>query len=291
MNPIYSICMCNYNMARTLGQAVDSIAVQLDGRFEIVLVDDGSSDDSVPIMRELAARYPIIRVVALNRDRKRKLGETRNVSIREARGMYCLLHLDCDDGWGSHLAAWIEVFHQIEVAIGTDILLAGQQVHIAKRSLLLAHGPYPNIFRGEDRAMYTRFSALELLWFLDHEVFRARLPHPKGKSLRRAAVYTIDHMTTDFRSGAHFGYYICSEMKKAKKRTLKLILLRLAMLPAAWTLSKCKPAILYGPKLGHEEFSNYRKEHTDNFSGLMRRHNSAPDWSRLPSSSRSIFER
>ena len=62
MRPIYSICMCNYNMARTLERAVSSVAEQLDDRFEIVLVDDGSSDDSVSIMHDLAARYPINRL-------------------------------------------------------------------------------------------------------------------------------------------------------------------------------------------------------------------------------------
>lgn len=292
MSPTYSICMVNYNMARTLGQAVDSVASQLNNDFEIVLVDDSSSDDSVRVMRELAARYPIIRVVTLDRDRNRKLGETRNVSIREARGQYCLLHVDCDDVWGPHLVAWVEVFHQIESAISMDILLVGQQVHMAKRGLLLSHGPYPNIFRGQDRHMYLRFGALGLFWYLEHEVFRTRLPHLTSEKYRRTVIHTIDHMTTDFRSGLGFRESVRSEMAKAKEWRLKLILFRLAMLPVAWSLAKFKPPIRYEISLaGPQGVTDHRKSHTGTFAELMRRHGGIPDWSRLPPASRRIFDR
>ncbi|MYB77341.1 MAG: glycosyltransferase family 2 protein, partial [Chloroflexi bacterium] len=226
MTPVYSICMCNYNMAHTLEQAVTSVAAQLDDRFEIVLIDDGSSDDSVSIMRELSAHYSIIRVISLKRNRSRKLGATRNFGIREARGQYCLLHLDCDDTWEPHIVSWINVFHQIEAAVGTDILLAGQQIHIAKRDLLLEHGPYPNVFRDEDRIMYRRFAALGILWFLEHKVFRTRLPHRKTKNFRRTIVHTIDHITNDFRLGERLSNYIWLEVRHARTRTLKLTFFR-----------------------------------------------------------------
>ena len=291
MDPLYSICMCNYNMAHTLEQAVSSVAEQLDERFEIVLVDDGSSDSSLSIMRDLAVRYPIIRVVPLQRDRARKLGETRNVSIREARGAYCLLHVDCDDVWEPHLIAWVEVFHQIEAAIGTDFLLTGRQVHMAKRNLLLAHGPYPNVFRGEDRAMYVRFAALGLLWFLEHRVFRTRFPHPTAVKYRRTITHTIDHMTSDFRSRQHLGSYFLAEMAQTQGRTLRLILFRSLMMPICWLLAKFKPPIQHGSIPGAEGFSDYREKHRGTFPDLMRRHNGTPDWSCMPSSSRPIFER
>ncbi|MCY4261304.1 MAG: glycosyltransferase family A protein [Rhodobacteraceae bacterium] len=289
MTPVYSICMCNYNMARTLEQAVTSVAAQLDDRFEIVLVDDGSSDNSVPIMRNLASQYSSIRIVPLKRDRNRKLGETRNISIREARGYYCLLHLDCDDVWDPHIVAWIEVFHQIEAAVGGDVLIAGRQIHMAQRDLLLRHGPYPNIFRGEDRNMYRHFSALGILWFLEHEVFRTRLSYPKSKYYHRAISHTIDHMTNDFRGGSRLGSYILSEMVQTTERASRLILFRLSLLPISWLLAKFKPPIQ--PGLGAKGFSEYREKHRGTFSDLMRRYNRAPDWSRLPASSRPIFDR
>ena len=291
MTPIYSICMCNYNMARTLEQAVTSVAAQLDDRFEIVLVDDGSLDDSVSIMRKLASRYSSIRVFPLRRDRNRKLGETRNISIREARGEYCLLHLDCDDVWDPHIVAWIEVFHQIEAAVDGDVLIAGQHISMAKRDLLLRHGPYPNIFRGEDWNMYNHFSALGILWFLEHEFFHTRLSHPKSKNYQRAIFHTIDHMINDFRGGSSLGSYILWEMMQTTERKLRLILLRLSLLPTSWLLAKFKPPIRSGPMSDPKGFSEYREKHRGTFSDLMRRHERAPDWFRLPASSRPIFDR
>lgn len=283
-------------MARTLDQAVISVAEQLDDRFEIVLVDDGSSDDSVSVMRELAGRYPIIRVIALRRDRRRKLGETFNVSIREARGIYCLLHIDCDDIWEPHLIAWVEVFHQIESAIGTDILLSGQQVKMAKRNLLLNHGPYPNIFRAQDLAMQMKFSNMGILWFLNHEIFRTRLQHSKIKKWYRIIIHTIDYMINDLRYSKNFDTYIRLDTINSNHRSMMVNFLRFSLLPmlipVAWYLKKFKPPVLPTVSLHtHKSRLDYRATHTGTFSDLMRRHNSIPDWSRLPAASRPIFKR
>ena len=178
----YSICMVNYNMADTIYRAVSSVALQLTSEFEIVLVDDGSSDRSLEVMDSLQTRFPFIRIVPLQRDRNRKLGETRNISIREARGEYCLLHIDCDDVYEHHLISWIAVFHQIEKAAGDGILLAGQHINMARRSELMKHGPYINIFRGEDRHMWSRFAAMNKLWIFDHVDFATRLPKQQNKN-------------------------------------------------------------------------------------------------------------
>ena len=53
-NVKYSICLSNYNMARTLKSVLRSILDQIDRKYEVVLVDDGSKDNSV----EIAKKYP-----------------------------------------------------------------------------------------------------------------------------------------------------------------------------------------------------------------------------------------
>ena len=291
MKPLYSVCMCNYNMAKTISRAVDSIASQLDERFEIVLVDDGSTDDSVSVIHELVAQHPSLRVVTLTRDRRRKLGETRNLSVREARGDYCLLHLDCDDVWEPHIVAWVEVFHQIESAIGSNILLAGQQLHMARRDLLLRHGPYPNIFRGEDRAMYARFGSLGILWFLEHQVFRTRSPLTRGRTWRRFVAYTFDHLLNDFRRGERLGNYILSEIKEVRTKSTAYAVYRMGILPLTWVLAKLKRPVLSDvPIRTYKAIFDYRNAHTGSFSGLMLRHGAVPDWPRISQPSRKIFD-
>ena len=86
--PIYSICICNFNMSNTLEISLKSILDQIDDRFEVVVVDDGSTDTSLNILFRIKSHYKQLRIIPLIRDRRRKLGETRNISIRAARGKY-----------------------------------------------------------------------------------------------------------------------------------------------------------------------------------------------------------
>src|SRR3990172_7137573 len=105
--PTYSICICNYNMADTLERALVSVLDQVDRDYEILVIDDGSSDESVSILRALAGRYTALRVIELERDPKRRLGETRNISVREARGEYVILHVDTDDVWEPYIKDFV----------------------------------------------------------------------------------------------------------------------------------------------------------------------------------------
>src|SRR5258708_3362172 len=87
--PVSVIIPC-YNGRRFLSQAIDSVLVQTIVPGEIIVVDDGSTDDSA----EVAESYgPPVRVI-----RQANQGESaaRNVGIAAARGDY-LLFLDADD--------------------------------------------------------------------------------------------------------------------------------------------------------------------------------------------------
>lgn len=290
LTPLYSICMVNYNMTDTLQRAVSSVANQLDRRFEIVLVDDGSTDGSVGVMRGLVERFPLIRAVPLKRDVRRRLGETRNVSVREARGRWCLLHLDCDDVYEPHIPGWVEAFHQIENAVGFDIMVAGQHIHMAKRELLLKNGPYINIFRGEDRDMYVRFGAQNLLWFMDHIDFCTRLPKTRKQRIQRTLSHTFDHMITDFRAGTTFQDYLRFEGIKARERSLKLILLRAILLPITWLAAQFMIPIRHNQALdGHASVQDYRTAHRGTLTGLLGRFGTRPDWDKIPAESRHMF--
>ena len=49
MKPTYSVCVCNYNMAETLEVSLKSVLDQLDERYEVVVVDDGSKSIISPL--------------------------------------------------------------------------------------------------------------------------------------------------------------------------------------------------------------------------------------------------
>jgi|GEM_PF-1447373 len=90
--PKVSVLMTVYNGAIYLREAMDSILGQSFADFEFVIVDDGSSDASVRIVRSYAD--PRIRLIVSPKN----LGQTPalNVGLRECRGRY-VARMDADD--------------------------------------------------------------------------------------------------------------------------------------------------------------------------------------------------
>lgn len=196
----YSICMCNYNMVGTLRQAIESIAAQISDRYEILVVDDGSTDGSVELLEKLEWEIPQVRVIYLQRDSSRKLGETRNIAVQESAGMYCLLQMDCDDVYTGGITDFVNAYHELAKGLGESIYLKGNKINISTKEFLLSIGPYINIYRGEDREMWGRVIALEKFFVLQHMpiVIRGR-PSELWPKFRKAVVDTYDQMLNDFR--------------------------------------------------------------------------------------------
>jgi glycosyltransferase involved in cell wall biosynthesis len=86
---LVSVVIPCYNQARFLGEAVQSVLAQTYPDVEIVVVDDGSTDNT----SEIAAAYPGVRCI---RQDNRGLSEARNTGLRYCLGSY-LVFLDADD--------------------------------------------------------------------------------------------------------------------------------------------------------------------------------------------------
>ena len=68
MNPLISVCIPTYNGAKYLKECLDSVLTQTLTDFEILIVDDRSSDNTVDIAQEYANRDPRIRVIVNERN-------------------------------------------------------------------------------------------------------------------------------------------------------------------------------------------------------------------------------
>ena len=87
-----SIVVPVYNRATLIGRCVASVLTQAFGDYELILVDDASTDDSLARMREFSD--PRIRIV--QHERNRGTGAGRNTGIDAARGEW-IVFLDSDD--------------------------------------------------------------------------------------------------------------------------------------------------------------------------------------------------
>lgn len=98
--PKVSIYMPAYNRENYIKEAIESAVNQTFQDLEIVVCDDGSTDRTPEILKELQAKYnkqgerPLIRVI--KHDTNKGIAAGWNSALRIARGMY-FLHLDSDD--------------------------------------------------------------------------------------------------------------------------------------------------------------------------------------------------
>ena len=91
--PEFSIVVPIYNVEGYLKKCLDSILNQTFVDYEIILVNDGSTDQSLSIIKEYMSKYPDIKLI--NQENK-GLSEARNSGLKEARGNY-VLFVDSDD--------------------------------------------------------------------------------------------------------------------------------------------------------------------------------------------------
>jgi glycosyltransferase involved in cell wall biosynthesis len=104
-----SVIIPAYNRAHTLRRALDSVIAQKGADFEILLVDDGSTDHTKLLTEGFAQKKPDFRYFYQNNQGP---SAARNLGIREAKGDY-LAFLDSDDEWlPGKLTAQLEFFAQ-----------------------------------------------------------------------------------------------------------------------------------------------------------------------------------
>lgn len=84
--PTLSVVMPNYNHARYLPTAIEELLTQSRPPDELLVLDDASTDNSLEVLRELAARHRVIRVISLERN-SGVLAAHRRL-FAEARGDY-----------------------------------------------------------------------------------------------------------------------------------------------------------------------------------------------------------
>ncbi len=101
---LVSVIVPVYNRAKLVTRAIDSVLKQSRPPLEIIVVDDGSTDETPDVLRQYGSKIKIIRQA------HRGVSAARNRGIRSARGQWIAL-LDSDDEWLPKKLAMAEEFH------------------------------------------------------------------------------------------------------------------------------------------------------------------------------------
>ena len=100
--PLVSVIIIFLNAERFIQEAIESVFAQTYDSWELLLVDDGSTDGSTSIALGYASQYPgKVRYLEHAGHQNRGMSAARNLGIRNATGDYIAL-LDADDVWLPH---------------------------------------------------------------------------------------------------------------------------------------------------------------------------------------------
>jgi glycosyltransferase involved in cell wall biosynthesis len=92
MEPIVSVVIPNYNYAHYLGDTLDSVFAQTYSHLELIVVDDGSQDESEALVRSYG------KLIRFIRQNNQGVSVARNRGVQESKGQY-IAFLDADDLW------------------------------------------------------------------------------------------------------------------------------------------------------------------------------------------------
>lgn len=129
-----SVVMPIHNASKYLRQTLETVCEQSLREIEIILVENGSTDNTMDIINEFAVKDPRITGISIG---KSNPGHARNVGISMARGRY-LQFLDADDHFEANLLqdAYYRAYDS-----ATDILLFGMKEKLPNGEVHVVHNP------------------------------------------------------------------------------------------------------------------------------------------------------
>lgn len=195
----YSVCITHYNCARTVRVSLKSLLSQLDSNFEVVIVDNRSTDGSLDILKEYESEG-MIRLLSTRCSR----GEGRQLALQRSEGEYVVSGLDMDDTFRPSLQNLLKFYH--DRTEGMLLSGAGEATMIAPRKLLLDLGGWKNLQfrenwelcrRAAEKGMY-RWTIFPLVSQTNqHDERKKRLQSLKYRFIRYRENIRVGHKIFD----------------------------------------------------------------------------------------------
>jgi O-antigen biosynthesis protein len=210
-----SICIPTYNRSGYIQEAIDSVLAQLEPDSEILVVDDGSTDDTVKVIKKFSEQE----ISYLSKEHTGP-SDTRNRCISEARGDF-ILWLDSDDliapGLISRFRELVKQYPDVDIFYGDMRIfgdagaLTGKVIacrdYYERNKLLLSRMVYSNrIFQTGTfirKALYQRAGGYDTNYNCheDYEFYTRAAASAKFKHIGMISAYWRWHDANLSRSG------------------------------------------------------------------------------------------
>jgi glycosyltransferase involved in cell wall biosynthesis len=215
---LVSVIIPTYNRARLVGLAVESVLAQDYPEIEIVVIDDGSTDDTLKTIAKAYGSHPKVRCLSKTNG---GVSSARNMGIRECRGEF-VAFLDADDAWlPGKLSLQLESLRRFPLAgmVWTDMAAVdggGRLVHerylrkmysaykyFPTAKVLFANGLQEARIGDSDAVCGDIFSPMVL----------GNLVHTSTVLLRRERVKKVGFFDESFRTGEDYPFHLktCKE--------------------------------------------------------------------------------
>lgn len=136
---MFSIVIPAYNASYCIRDTLESVRLQTFNDYEITIVNDGSKDDTLEIIKSYFTDFPNLNYKIINQENK-GIGWTRNIGIKAAEGKF-IAFLDADDRW--YKEKLLKVANYIETNPDVD-LICHDEYWVENGSVIkkTTYGPY-----------------------------------------------------------------------------------------------------------------------------------------------------
>jgi glycosyltransferase involved in cell wall biosynthesis len=135
--PRFSVVTATYNRADFLPACIESLLRQSFSSWELLIADDGSTDNTAAVVREYSARDPRVRYV---HQENRGANAARNLGCRSAIGEYVLILDDDDEARGN----WLAELDELAAESRAEVVSCGVQEFSRDGRLLKTIKPVVN---------------------------------------------------------------------------------------------------------------------------------------------------
>jgi len=203
-NPKISIVTPNYNYGHFIGELLDSVITQEYENYEYIIVDDGSTDNSVEVIQEYVNKYPG-KIKLIEQENK---GQTPavNAGLKHASGDI-IGWINSDDSYCvdafSKIAKAFEKYPKSDTVFG-DIKIIDDNNNLVKNLKYLKFDYASGVFNGfgkiiASNAIFWKKSIMEEVGYLDETYDHAMDSEYWSRLLKNKKVYKINEYIANFR--------------------------------------------------------------------------------------------